>query len=568
MPSLRRLSILLIVVIVYVFQVERVHPAVFFGQFQDDSIYFSTAKALADGEGYKLISFPGAPPQTKYPIIYPWLLSYVWKLNPSFPANLSLAIRLTECFGCITLFAAFFLLRKLPAVGETAALCLTAVCALQPVVVRASGLVMSDIPFMACLLTALALTVPADADRDAAWKFGLAGLIAGVSVGIRTVGAVLVAGIFCALLYSSLVSKKSIRPTIIFAVAAVITIAVVLAPVMLQRGDGLKFGGSGEPGWDQVAAYYTSYTRFQWGMGLPSFASLVQLVLTNAFVLAASPGPILVGNFAGVFGKTLFFAAMLLAFPIWIGLIRQARYREWRPALFTLLFYISALLVWPYPSPERFLLPLLPLLLAGLWCELRRISLGQLFASHGGAPAAKRLAIGALCVLLFALFAAAAWNALVADPRAREEGAEALAATVEQREQGYRWIREHTAAGDRVAAWQDVVLYMYTLRQSLRPVAPLPQAIYADDTASEARDLAHICDAPRHARVRYWMTAPDDFRLEPHRERFMARMAEMSTALPVVFQSSEGSVRILDASCLMEQERPDCQGVQATLFPK
>jgi len=567
MPSLRRLSILLIVVIVYVFQVERVHPAVFFGQLQDDSIYFSTAKALADGEGYKLISFPGAPPQTKYPVIYPWLLSYVWKLNPNFPANLSLAIRLTECCGCITLFAVFFLLRKLPAVGETAALYLTAVCALQPAIVRASGLVMSDIPFMACLLTALALSVPADADRDAAWKFGLAGLIAGLSVGIRTVGAVLVAGIFCALFYSSLVSKRSFRPTIIFAVAAVITIAVVMAPVMLQRGDGLKFAGSGEPGWDQVAAYYTSYTRFQWGMGVPSFASLVQLVLMNAFVLAASPGPILVGNVARVFGKTLFFAAMLLAFPIWIGLNRQARYREWRPALFTLLFYISTLLVWPYPSPERFLLPILPILLAGLWCELRRIVVVQLHALRGGAAAA-RAAVGVLCILLFTLFAVAAWNVLVADPRARKEGAGTLAATLEQREQGYRWLREHSDPRDRVAAWQDAVLYLYTGRQSLRPIAPLPQAIYADDVASETRDLAHICDAPRHSRVRYWMTEPDDFRLESHRERFIERMAEMSRALPVVFQSSEGSVRILDASCLMEQERPDCQAVQATLFPK
>src|SRR5690242_5055246 len=153
MPSLRRLSILLVILIAYVFQVERIHPAVFFGQFQDDSIYFSTAKALAEGQGYKLISFPGAPPQTKYPILYPALLSYVWKLNPNFPANLDLAIHLTEFFGCAGLVAVFFLLRKLPAIGETAALCLAAVCAVQPVVVRASGLVMSDVPFMACLLT-------------------------------------------------------------------------------------------------------------------------------------------------------------------------------------------------------------------------------------------------------------------------------------------------------------------------------------------------------------------------------------------------------------------------------
>src|SRR5580765_2906307 len=112
--SLRQPVVLAAIIIIYLFQVERVHPSVFFGQFQDESIYLSTAKALAGGEGYKLISFPDSPGQTKYPVIYPWLLSFVWKLNPHFPANLQLASHLTEFFGCVSLLAVFFLLRKLP----------------------------------------------------------------------------------------------------------------------------------------------------------------------------------------------------------------------------------------------------------------------------------------------------------------------------------------------------------------------------------------------------------------------------------------------------------------------
>src|SRR5262245_4383276 len=38
------------------------------GVFHDDAIYVISAKALADGRGYRLINLPGAPPQTKYPI--------------------------------------------------------------------------------------------------------------------------------------------------------------------------------------------------------------------------------------------------------------------------------------------------------------------------------------------------------------------------------------------------------------------------------------------------------------------------------------------------------------------
>lgn len=568
MPSLRRLAILAAILVVYVFQVERVHPVIFFGQFQDDSIYFSTAKALAHGQGYHLISFPGAPPQTKYPILYPWLLSFIWKLNPGFPANLISAIRLTEFFGCVCLLAMFFLLRKLPGVGETSALFLTAVCAVQPVFVRMSGFVMSDIPFMAVLLTALAICVSAERDGGPAWMYAVAGLFAGVSAGIRTVGVALVAGIFCALVYNSRISRKFRRSAIIFLASAVLATAIVLAPVLLHREGGVSFGNPSEPGWNQVAAYYTSYTRFQWGMGVPSLSALVQVFLTNLFVWVWSPGPILIGTFAGVFGKIVFFAAMALSFPIWMGLLRLARFSEWRPVLFSMLFYTCVVLIWPYPQPERFLLPFLPVLLAALWCEARRISGQLLQVIRGDGPAGPRaLAMSVAGVFVF-LLAAAAWNCVVLDPRMRQEGATLRGTAVEQRRQGYEWIREHTTPGDRVAAWQDAVLYLYTGRQSLRPIAALPQATYAFDQESLKRDLDHICDAPRHVGARYWLTAPDDFSLETGREQFVARMAQVAAMMPVVFQSSDGSVQIHDASCLNDAQRADCQAARTVLFPK
>ena len=44
-------------------------PAV--GIFHDDGIYLVTAKALAEGKGYRIISLPAELPQTKYPILFP-----------------------------------------------------------------------------------------------------------------------------------------------------------------------------------------------------------------------------------------------------------------------------------------------------------------------------------------------------------------------------------------------------------------------------------------------------------------------------------------------------------------
>lgn len=54
------------------------------GVYHDDAIYVSTAKALAQGQRYRLINFPGSPKQTKYPILYPVILAIVWKLWFSF----------------------------------------------------------------------------------------------------------------------------------------------------------------------------------------------------------------------------------------------------------------------------------------------------------------------------------------------------------------------------------------------------------------------------------------------------------------------------------------------------
>src|SRR3954471_19102780 len=61
-----------------------------FGDYHDDGIYFVCAKSLAAGE-YRIESLPGAPAQTKYPPLYPLLLSLAWRINPAFPENLRIA---------------------------------------------------------------------------------------------------------------------------------------------------------------------------------------------------------------------------------------------------------------------------------------------------------------------------------------------------------------------------------------------------------------------------------------------------------------------------------------------
>src|SRR5258706_9244130 len=60
-----------------------------FGAYHDDGVYVTTAKSLATGDGYRIISLPYEPAQTKYPPFYPFLLSLIWSVYPAFPQNLT-----------------------------------------------------------------------------------------------------------------------------------------------------------------------------------------------------------------------------------------------------------------------------------------------------------------------------------------------------------------------------------------------------------------------------------------------------------------------------------------------
>src|SRR5262245_16131315 len=77
---------LALILIAYIAIVLWARPANLFGYMQDDTIYFSSGREIASGHGYVMPSVPGRPAATKYPILYPWLLSWVWRSNPSFPA--------------------------------------------------------------------------------------------------------------------------------------------------------------------------------------------------------------------------------------------------------------------------------------------------------------------------------------------------------------------------------------------------------------------------------------------------------------------------------------------------
>src|ERR1700676_1258551 len=84
-----------------------------YGLFHDDGIYLVTAKSLAQGSGYRIVSLPSAIPQTKYPPVFPALLAGVWKIYAHFPQNIY-ALKLIPLFSMLGwLSFSYLLLRRM-----------------------------------------------------------------------------------------------------------------------------------------------------------------------------------------------------------------------------------------------------------------------------------------------------------------------------------------------------------------------------------------------------------------------------------------------------------------------
>ncbi len=127
------------------------------GLFHDDGIYAVVAKAIYQGDGYRIISLPSAPPQTKYPFLYSYVLSWLWTINPVFPAN----ILLLKTFNIGILVAIFFVAiafyrRVFPAATIGALLFGVLVCT-NPIIFTYTDYVVSDLLFVLLALAGLYL---------------------------------------------------------------------------------------------------------------------------------------------------------------------------------------------------------------------------------------------------------------------------------------------------------------------------------------------------------------------------------------------------------------------------
>ena len=137
------------------------------GLAHDDGIYIATAKAIANGEGYVMPNLPGSPRQTKFPPLFPLLLSLLWRLNPRFPNNVPL-LKIIPVAGVFLTSALTSLIAQRLSFSRWNAWLIALYLAAIPSSLYFSGLLLSETLYAA--LASLAVLLLLRAEADGSWR--------------------------------------------------------------------------------------------------------------------------------------------------------------------------------------------------------------------------------------------------------------------------------------------------------------------------------------------------------------------------------------------------------------
>jgi len=539
---------------IYVFSIVRFDPSHFFGATQDDALYFTSAKALANHQGYILPSVPSGPAARKYPILYPWLLSWVWRLNPSFPSNLKGAVGLTVAFGVIFLVASFLFFRRLRGSGDLTALALTLFVALHPMILYYSAGILSDVPFAALALVAMLMADGAMQPASSAARTTGCALLTGLSILMRAFGIPVAAGILAAALMRRAWRQAAIYCGVLvpFAVA-VVWRWIFVPPAQIPSAASARW----QTGYANVWAYYMSYAQF-WKLSVPNVHILWAMLRSTAILIIHSPSDYFLAPLLTRRGLPALCLALVVTAGIFAGLARESRGGDRKSIHWVLPFYMLLILVWNFPNTERFSLLFLPLFAAGLWFETKHF-LGTMYGAFNKSQTRTEKAFAAtLAFCVMAAIGALGWNYWRGARPVMADLDDYRSGMLAEKREAYDWIVSQTSPQDIIIAYEDVSLYLYTDRQSFRPVV-FPTSgefdpAYIHEALTRITDVGHVLGA------RYWLISDDDFDLEWEQAGTLGRERErkLEASMPEVFKSRDGRVRIYRLGCDDDAEVPLC----------
>lgn len=512
-------------------------PAV--GMFHDDGIYVVTAKSLATGRGYRIVSLPGEVAQTKYPILFPALLAAVWKLSPQFPQNL-FWLKLVP-FACTLVWGALaYRLFRDETRSAPVAIALTAWMAVAPWVLFLGTALLSETLFAAFVTGALLLMGRLERGTGGWTMVAGVALLASGAFLTRTVGlTVIVAG--------GLMLCRRGRWKQVWA------FAVICAALC---GPWIWWQARQHSATLDHAPYYSSANYGSWNILLHFTPAEKAHILSQNLMGALLAPATLIGvppTGAGPLLALALGALIVAGFAVSIGR---------RPAALEIfvVLYGAAVLSWAWP-PVRFVAPVLPVLL--LYGYRGGRAAGTLFRLR--APATR----AALACAALALLVQGGWSLRRTALAIAQSGSVQMPGLPQDdwREtvRMLDWIARNAPPDAVLVGNLDPVFYLYTGRKSVRAFVPNPYLLHyaAIEAASPLGSPAELLDTIRWYRANYLVCAPNaSFREGPYLARLTtALLGKHPDWFRLVYQSADSRYRIyatlLDASARDLSLKPD-----------
>ena len=452
------------------------------GVFQDDAIYVVLAKALATGEGFRMINMPEAPHATHFPPGYPLLLAALWKLYPAFPDNIVAFKFVNALFLACTTIGTYRLSRARLELGPAGAAIAAMVGTVSVVVLVVTGVVLSEPLFMALMIPTVWVTERA-AERGDIRTAAIAGAMIGALSLVRTVGVF----VFPAALLV-LIARRHLRAALALAIVALAFIVPWQLWVSAYQGEmpGAFVGKYGAYGPWLAEGYRAG--------GIP-FATAV--LAKNASELFGFLGYVTM-PVPPVFPRLVSLGTVLGMVGLGAFVLRR---RVPVTALF-LLTYGAVILAWPF-EPMRFALVWWPVLAALFVAGVRTV-----WSWRPCARPSQVVRIAALACITVVLAGYAVYNGrgvrqkwwlnIQSDAATR---AKPLA----------EWVARSTRPDDVVIADHDLIVYLYTGR------AAVPTATFTALGRITPLTPAQDADILRSLLVRYqprWYIASSEQSIE------------------------------------------------------
>jgi hypothetical protein len=429
-----------------------------FGAYYDDSVYVTTAKALATGHGYKIISLPYEPSQTLYPPFYPFLLSIIWSVYPRFPENILWMMLMSLAAMVSFLALTYRYLTRHAYATAWQALAVVTLTAINWRTMLLATTLLSELTYAALSILALHLAEKYDEKRAGPIAGAIVGVIIGLTFLTRSSGIALL--ISMGLYYGM---RKQWRRALIPVGVASLFVIGWSAWCYVNRTEAANLN----------AGYFTSYLHmfsesFRTLQALNNTsptATFINIIGTNILLLLiASPALACFGLRYDFPPAVLLFLVLLTSITVFTGILRRFKRGPGLLDLYVCL-YLLLHLVPAGVAYDRYLLPVVPFFLYYIISEVNALIssirrglqsdkiLRRIGAAGGG------FALATVTATLLYSNASAIYET-VASLREKD-----TVASVDP--QAIEWVKANTSESDVLVSYRDPMFYLYTGRKSV-----------------------------------------------------------------------------------------------------